>query len=45
MFLEEISCSVHFRKKDYRERKKKYHSYNTGTWIVRPLIEEVNSKT
>jgi nitrogen regulatory protein PII len=36
-FLGEISCNMHFRKKDYRERKEEYYSYIIGTWNVRTL--------
>jgi hypothetical protein len=37
VFLGEISCNMHFRKKDYRERKKEHHSYIIGMWNVRTL--------
>ena len=37
MFLEEISCSRRYSKKDYKENKKENHSYKIGTWNVRTL--------
>jgi hypothetical protein len=36
-----ISCSMRFRKKNYRERKE-HHSYNIGTWNVRTLNQGGN---
>jgi hypothetical protein len=37
VFLGEISSSTRYSKKDYKEKKKKQHSYKIGTWNVRTL--------
>jgi len=37
VFLGEISSSRRYSKKEYKEKKKEEHSYQTGTWNVRTL--------
>jgi len=37
VFLEEISSSRRYSKKDYKEKKKEQHSYKIGMWNVRTV--------